>query len=622
MQMQLIRTSTLKLEEFFDSRTPEYVILSHTWGRNEISFQEFQNGALNDKILNCCKQAQKDGFQYAWVDTCCIDKTSSSELSEAINSMYRWYQHSSICYTFLEDYSEPFPKRNWWARAEPDTETLIQQLRPCRWYTRGWTLQEIIAPSCVQFYDTHWTYLGTRMTLQRAISSIARIPLPVLNADRTPQEYNVAVRMSWASKRQTTRLEDEAYCLMGLFDVNMPMLYGEGRRAFQRLQEEILKRHEDYSLFVWIPKRWRPIPPFLATASSDFDEDHLEGYRFEELASLTGKEFGDSDDIIVQPALSIRSRGLSIKLPFLAWRTQQSGWAAICSLKREPLTLFCLPVLLSDASSHYYTRWNINTRAYIIPHDSSSTGFLVSSDNVSKFVYTNMTLATSAPPRPSAPTAFNLEVIMPSEANTRFCSLKLMKIYGSLVDDFRACATYESPGRSDLLFRYARNNHIIVTGAFIVGLRNGTPWCNILSHILQADFYYRHDSRSGMMETLKKSTDRAGTPAMASDFCRMQIGASKYNAYLLARVIKFGSGSDALCPRLVLEIAVHFPGYGSYYDEVGVLDCDFQLYDGGSIVKKIGDNDIRIESGEEPPYWRKWEQMQRYSLISADSVRN
>jgi hypothetical protein len=231
--MRLINTANLKLEEFFDSRIPKYVILSHTWGKSEISFQQFQNGILNNKIENCCRQAQKEGFQYAWVDTCCIDKTSSAELSEAINSMYRWYQQSAICYVFLEDFSELRPERKWWERAETDTEMLVRQLRSCRWFTRGWTLQELIAPSCVEFYDTHWTHIGTRMNLQKAISAITGIPLPVLTATKAPQEYNVAVRMSWAAKRQTTRLEDEAYCLIGLFDVNMPMLYGEGRRAFQ-----------------------------------------------------------------------------------------------------------------------------------------------------------------------------------------------------------------------------------------------------------------------------------------------------------------------------------------------------------------------------------------------------
>ncbi|KIN08824.1 hypothetical protein OIDMADRAFT_188507, partial [Oidiodendron maius Zn] len=232
--MRLINTETLALDEFFDRTIPQYVILSHTWGENEISFQQFQNGVLNNKIKQCCVQARKEGFGYVWVDTCCIDKTSSAELSEAINSMFRWYKEAVLCYVYLEDFS-----------------LLRDRLKPCKWFTRGWTLQELIAPPVVEFYDTHWVRFGTRMSLQMVISALTRIPVPMLTASKALQDYSVAVRMSWASRRNTTRLEDRAYCLMGLFDVNMPMLYGEGLRAFQRLQEEILKRNEDYSLFAW-----------------------------------------------------------------------------------------------------------------------------------------------------------------------------------------------------------------------------------------------------------------------------------------------------------------------------------------------------------------------------------
>lgn len=601
--MRLINTSTLKLEEFFDSRTPEYVVLSHTWGRNEISFQQFQNGVLNDKIKNCCKQAQKDGFQYVWVDTCCIDKTSSSELSEAINSMYRWYKHSSICYTFLEDYSDPSPKSNWWERIGPDTDTAIERLRTCRWFTRGWTLQETIAPSTVAFYDAHWNYFGTRMSLQEAISAITRIPLSVLNTTKSPQEYNVAVRMSWASKRRTTRLEDEAYCLMGLFDVNMPMLYGEGHRAFQRLQEEIIRRYDDYSLFAWVSQKWGAIP-FLASSPFDFDEDRLEGFRFEELANLTGREFGNFNGIVVPPVPTIGSRGISIKLPLL--ERQGECWAAICSLKHEPLRIFCLRVTQDDAASQTYTRIHAYADDHLIPHKVRMIGRRVGGDELSKFVYTDMNLAISASSQSRASEAFGLIVHRPMDESTRIYSLKWMKIYSKIVEDIRASTTYESPNEKVLLFRYANENSDMITGGLVVGLRNGTPWCNILRHMFQADFYsiFETENHMKLMDALTKCTNEAETPAKTRDLCRMRIGSRKHNAYMATRVTRVGGGSDAQRPRLVLEIAIDPLGTGSTHTEVGVLDCNPLLYRWSSIVRNIGEGDIAIQRGEEPPHWR------------------
>jgi len=599
--MRLINTSTLKLQEYFDSKIPKYVVLSHTWGANEISFQAFQNGELNDKIENCCKQAQKDGFQYAWIDTCCIDKTSSAELSEAINSMYRWYQHSSVCYTFLEDYMAPFIKRDWWERDETD----IRQLRSCRWFTRGWTLQEIIAPSCVNFYDRHWTFLGTRMTLQWAISTITGIPIPVLNATKTPQEYNVAVRMSWASKRKTTRLEDEAYCLMGLFDVNMPMLYGEGRRAFQRLQEEILSRYDDYSLFAWVPKASWGTASFLAAAPSDFDEDNLVGFKYEELVNLTGREFGNLESTIVTPVPSVTSRGLSVRLPL------HSGWVSVCSLKREPLKLFCLSVKQMDAASHTYIRFLNDAGEYLVPHDPDQlVGYGTTkqtSHDLSKFVYTDLYLTISHVPPSSVFTDFALEVSKSPEDRARKYSLDLMKIWaGSLVYDIRAGATYESPEDKVLLFQYADHYADVTTGAIVVGLRNGTPWCNILRRLSRADFYCISQGRNylRLIDTLKKSTDTAGNPSRTRDLCSMQIGTGNVDAYLVTRVIKLGGGSDAHGPHLVLEIAVDFSKTRSEYLEVGVLECNFQLYRDVSRIRDIKEDDIVIESGEEPSYWR------------------
>ena len=167
--------------------------------------------------------AVADGFDYIWIDTCCIDKTSSAELSEALNSMYRWYQEAEECYAYLADV--PHNSIN---RATGVTGPSWKS----RWFTRGWTLQELIAPLSVIFLNSEWQEIGTKSNLQRDISEITGIPSSFLLGDDL-RHASIAQRMSWASKRETTRIEDLAYYLMGLFGIYMPMLYGEGERAYR-----------------------------------------------------------------------------------------------------------------------------------------------------------------------------------------------------------------------------------------------------------------------------------------------------------------------------------------------------------------------------------------------------
>lgn len=245
--MRLINCTTLELEEFFGSNIPPYAILSHTWGSEEVLFSDLPlrqpstiAKAGYQKIKLTCDQALRDGLAFAWVDTCCIDKSSSAELSEAINSMFDWYAGSSQCYAFLEDVV---------------AGQFVLDLPNSRWFTRGWTLQELIAPAEVTFYDGTWTTFGDRRILAQKISHITGIDLEVLRDGLLVRRYSsrasyeaksldtlcVAKKMSWASSRSTTRREDIAYCLLGIFGINMPLLYGEGDRAFARLQEEIMR---------------------------------------------------------------------------------------------------------------------------------------------------------------------------------------------------------------------------------------------------------------------------------------------------------------------------------------------------------------------------------------------
>ncbi|KAI1103404.1 HET-domain-containing protein [Jackrogersella minutella] len=242
--MWLINTEALMLTLVTEPKDYSYAILSHTWGDDELSFQEIRDPFRArtrrgfSKIERTCRIAAGRGLQYAWVDTCCIDKTSSAELSEAINSMFTWYAHSAMCVVFLEDV--------------PPESSFEDHFRRCRWLTRGWTLQELIAPRSVEFYDATWGFRGSKLSLQALLANTTGIGEAVLRDSQTMFEVPIARRMSWASMRQTTRIEDKAYCLLGIFGVNMPMIYGEGTRAFMRLQEEIAKDSSDLSLFAWV----------------------------------------------------------------------------------------------------------------------------------------------------------------------------------------------------------------------------------------------------------------------------------------------------------------------------------------------------------------------------------
>ncbi|KAI1302039.1 hypothetical protein F5Y03DRAFT_396698 [Xylaria venustula] len=235
--MWLLNSCTWEMKEFISHKqAPPYAILSHTWGDEEISFREWQREPMDDvgrkggftKIKYCCQQAASDGLEWIWVDT-------SAELSEAINSMFRWYENATICYAYLCDISH-------------DSEV---DLAKARWVTRGWTLQELIAPPEIVFYSNTWQHLGTRSELSYHLATVTGIDEPFLTG-RSLDKASIAQRMSWAAKRKTAREEDIAYCLLGIFNVNMPLIYGEGPTAFRRLQETLVREYPyDHSLFAW-----------------------------------------------------------------------------------------------------------------------------------------------------------------------------------------------------------------------------------------------------------------------------------------------------------------------------------------------------------------------------------
>ncbi|KAI0853380.1 HET-domain-containing protein [Daldinia vernicosa] len=259
--MWLINTKTLELEFVASPKERSYAVLSHTWEEEELSFQQFSDSAKRAslrqlrgfaKIAKTCQLAKdKHMLEYAWVDTCCIDKTSSTELSEAINCMFRWYQEAAVCFVWLSDMALE-PADLWDTPLGPYKRITPDVLRRCKWTTRGWTLQELLAPSVVEFYDKNWDFVGTKDSwLLDPISEVTGIEPEFLTRNYLIWSAPVGTRMRWAAKRKTTRPEDIAYCLLGIFEINMPLLYGEGDKAFLRLQEEICKQTHDLSLFAW-----------------------------------------------------------------------------------------------------------------------------------------------------------------------------------------------------------------------------------------------------------------------------------------------------------------------------------------------------------------------------------
>ncbi|KAH7629308.1 heterokaryon incompatibility protein-domain-containing protein [Sordaria sp. MPI-SDFR-AT-0083] len=326
--MRLINTTTLTLQSFMlpAPQLPSYAILSHTWypsPDDEVTFQDFTLLPRHElekkrgyaKISQTCQRAKKSGIKWAWVDTCCIDKTSSAELTEAINSMFAWYKGATVCFAFLEDL-EPVPGtargsgtgrrlglgvpqgqngqngQNGPGQSEGrlsvsddggsnvgsnvsaatgsrmgsttssthiqagrmehlSHEEKVRRFGACRWFTRGWTLQELIAPSKMGFYNSKWEFVGEKPALKQVLAEITQISESVLENSALLPTIPVAQRMSWASSRVTTRPEDMAYCLLGIFDVQSPLMYGEGEKAFIRLQEEIVKETNDFSIFAW-----------------------------------------------------------------------------------------------------------------------------------------------------------------------------------------------------------------------------------------------------------------------------------------------------------------------------------------------------------------------------------
>lgn len=249
------------LTEDLDNNLPPYAILSHTWGADgdevtfdDLTLQSYHSKPGYSKIRFCSNQAKKDNLENFWVDTCCINKKDQNEFSKSINSMFRWYRNAERCYVYLSDVShypdnnhrngDSEPKRSW----KPD-------FRKSRWFTRGWTLQELIAPPSVEFFSREGERLGNKETLEQLIAEITGLPITALRG--TPlSRFTLDERIKWSAKRNTKNAEDKVYCLFGIFNIYLPVFYGEGEKALERLKEEFdrsIRSRRDLGRMLYLP---------------------------------------------------------------------------------------------------------------------------------------------------------------------------------------------------------------------------------------------------------------------------------------------------------------------------------------------------------------------------------
>lgn len=369
--MHLIRTDGTFVIHQFDAprlwrdRSKPYAILSHTWASNnadEVSFQDMKNIDQAktkpgwEKIDETCKKAARDKIPYIWIDTCCIDKTGPhDQIQGEINSMYQYYAQAEVCYVLLSDVPGSCPQltdREKLKEIFPyNKRTWAQCIERSRWFTRGWTLQELIAPKRIEFYNRRWRWIGSlKGGLLDTVSKTTSIPKETL--EKKPgaslEYYTIAQRMAWAANRQTTKPEDMAYCLVGIFNVTLPAVPGEGIRAFERLQKEIIKQSRDHSIFAW---NWRsgfkrklsgneslfaPHPRFFATHEPivPLKETREKTYRHEHTFEMTN---GGLE--ITLPIITDNSKAASSKkrlaLLNCCYRDSKGGKERIALLVKE-----------------------------------------------------------------------------------------------------------------------------------------------------------------------------------------------------------------------------------------------------------------------------------------------
>lgn len=270
--------NNLELIQYLDAKPP-YAVLSHTWGSSadEVTYNDLLTGHATtkrgyEKLSLCRDQARRDGLEHFWIDSVCINKHNAVELQEAINSMFRWYQEAAVCYVYMSDVlvSEAYNENPTPLNSTDWPPSLAEQFCQSRWFTRGWTLQELLAPSRSRFFSKEGIYLGDKSTLGPLIHRATGIQIQALQG-RPLSQFSVQTRLKWAANRKTTRQEDAAYSLASLFDIYMSQRYGEGKEAaMRRLRRKIKKQHQ---------RSWLRRIKVSAQAGSYAVSDHADSYR-------------------------------------------------------------------------------------------------------------------------------------------------------------------------------------------------------------------------------------------------------------------------------------------------------------------------------------------------------
>ncbi|KAI0914589.1 HET-domain-containing protein [Ustulina deusta] len=266
--MHLLDTTTYELRSDLQPifRQEGYAVLSHRWVGQEITFDQLKDETAGlrsgkapartpqvDKIRGAAQTARDLGIRWIWIDSCCIDRANAVEQTESINSMFKWYRDAKVCITYLSDVQKDEPRVD---APGPERLDSVERDGPSIWFSRGWTLQELLAPQDMRFYDKDWNFIGTRMTLARLLERTTGIDSHYLTGEKHFGTACIAAKMSWMAGRTTTRVEDIAYSMLGIFNINMTTQYGEGMRAFMRLQQTLLSTSKDESLFAWrMPER-------------------------------------------------------------------------------------------------------------------------------------------------------------------------------------------------------------------------------------------------------------------------------------------------------------------------------------------------------------------------------
>ena len=387
--MRLLDTTTGRLIPPGGNERRKYAILSHVWAREgepgypEQTYQDIQMlqqrfprgesilDALSDKIKSFCRVARNEGHNYVWVDTCCINKADQNELQEAINLMFRWYQKAEICYAFLHD-------------VKRGTMDLRKKIPRSTWFTRAWTLQELLAPRHVTFLSSDWSIIGYRESLSDEIEAVTGIDAKVLRLDPSLKLENIPVarRMGWAARRKATKVEDEAYALMGIFGVKMVVNYGEERNAFSRLQEEIWKScHNDLSILAWgavIPADGSPTHPRRAPYVLRLPSPHASLVRSVgrlQVSSSTSYHRQVSDpDTISRGTFSADEYALAYSpAAFIVWASKRLDSELLLSLSNCELDSSSFNANIPIATIQFSPSHHLNpTHVALLPfHDSS-----------------------------------------------------------------------------------------------------------------------------------------------------------------------------------------------------------------------------------------------------------